>query len=143
MHKEIWAFICAISRHWEPLVTGLAALAVSVVVGVWWGDHAPWWVWVSIVITSVLIASFLAWRETKREKDDAKKYLDFLNTPSVTITLGTIDDDVFDPVQTLFLEITGVGVAHVRPEVFAMSVEGIGEGKRVILCNSQIHWMST
>lgn len=130
MQKDIWGFLCAISRHWEPLATGLAALAVSAVVGAWWGDHAPWWVWFGIVSGSILIACFLAWRQTQSEKDDNQKQLEILNTPSVSMALHKIDEDLIDSPQTLFIEVTGTSASRIRPELFAVSVEVKNKGRQ-------------
>jgi len=58
MLADITAYIIAISRHWGPLATGIGALAVTALVEKIWPDHAPWWVWVAIILSSVFIASF-------------------------------------------------------------------------------------
>jgi hypothetical protein len=129
MLKEIQEFFIALSKHWRPLVTGVFALVVSFVVGVLWGDHAPWWVWVVIIVISVFVSSFLAWRTIKRESDKNKSELAFLNTPSVSIKLHEIDSgSILDGhIQTLYLQVTGVGVERVQPQVAVTSVEEFGK----------------
>jgi hypothetical protein len=134
MWTDFTAYIVAISRHWGPLATGVGALVVTVMVEKIWPEQAPWWVWVAIVLASIIIASFLAWRDIKCEKEKLGVAIQVLNTPSVSLALHKIDEDLIDGPQTLFIEVTGVGIEYVRPEVFAMSVEGIGTGKRPILC---------
>ena len=130
---DIGAFLLAILGHWRPLATGVAALMVALVVGYFWEQHPPLSVSVSIVIVSIFIASFMAWREMKRERDGRQKELELLNTPSVSIALHKIDEGLSNT-QTLFLEVTGVGVEYVRPEVFVMSVEAIGKGPMPLSC---------
>ncbi len=130
MFKEWGQYLLAILQHWKPLATGAAALVVSLVMGHFYGEHAPTWVWVSIILFSIFIASFLAWREIKRDKDKAKRELDVLNTPSVSIELHKIEETVLthNDTQTLFLKVTGKSAAYIRPEVFVIRAEPIKEG---------------
>jgi hypothetical protein len=128
MLEDFTAYIRAISRHWGPLATGVGALFVTGWVEYIWPDHAPWWVWVAIIVPSVFIASFLAWREIERDKVACKKHLDFLNTPAVSLKLHHVDENfVGGDHQTIFIEVTGIGVDEVRPQVFALEVNPIGE----------------
>ena len=130
---EILEYIRAISKHWGPLVTGVGALVVTTLVEHEWPDHAPWWVWVAIVLGSVLIASFLAWREIHADQKKLQKELDTLKTPAVSIKLHAIDEDIMDRhSQTLFLEVTGIGETYIRPEVFAFPAEPIADGKQTL-----------
>ena len=131
MLKEIQEFFLALSKHWGPLATGSAALVVSFVVGMLWGDHAPWWVWVVIIVTSAFVSCFLAWRTIKRERDNNKRELAFLNTPSVSVKLHKIDSgSILDGhIQTLYLEVTGIGVERVQPQVAVTLVEGLGKSR--------------
>jgi hypothetical protein len=110
MRADFIAYIFAISRHWRPLATGVGALLVTALVERAWPDHAPWWVWVSIIITSVLIASFMAWRETKREKDEFQNKFEAtihelkgkiadLTTSKLSITFNPDDNSCIGPVD--------------------------------------------
>ena len=134
MWADFTAYIVAISRHWGPLATGVGALAVTALVEQAWPDPAPRWVWVAIVLASIFIAAFLAWREMHSKQKKLQNELDTLNTPSVSIRLHpTIDEDIMGKnIQTLFLEVTGLGAALIRPEVFVFPAEPMGNGKDVL-----------
>lgn len=85
MGAELWRYTRAIAHHWEPLATGIAAMVVSLMVGYFYGEHAPVWLWVAIVLTSIFIASFLAWREVQSDKDKCDERIRDLTTSKLSI----------------------------------------------------------
>ncbi len=131
--KDFPDFCVALSRHWGPLATGVAAMAVQAMVDAWWTNQAPWWIWVSIIMASLLVSSFLAWREEKQAKQIALADLKEWRDPSVALKLHKINDDI-DHKQTLFLEVLGIGHFS-SPDIYAVSVVALGDGKHTLSCS--------
>jgi GNAT superfamily N-acetyltransferase len=50
-----------------------------------WPEHAPWWVWVAIVLGSVFIASFLAWREIRKDEKKLQDEIVDFKTPNISV----------------------------------------------------------
>ena len=67
--EAFFQYLSACFRHWGPLLTGGIALVLSLVLERVFKEQPPQWLWVTIIIASFFIASFLAWREMKQDKD--------------------------------------------------------------------------
>lgn len=91
-----------------------------------------------LAVACVATSAYVIWRNERNARIIVEDKLDSLNAPSVSIALHQVAEEGLDGIQTIFLEVTGVGVEYIRPEVFATSVDGVGEGKRPILCTPDV-----
>lgn len=65
------------------------------------------------------------------ERKKIQEKLDVLNTPAVLLRLHQIDEN-FDgrDHQTLYIEVEGIGIEEIRPQVFAVEVKEVGKGSK-------------
>jgi hypothetical protein len=89
-----------------------------------WIPPLPWYAWTIAVL--ILLFAFSI-EGGYRVQAILRAQLNVLNTPAVSIKLHKVAGDNY-PIEKLFIEISGVGVASVRPQVFAMYVEKVGDG---------------
>src|SRR5258708_7577946 len=64
----VWAFLRAVGHHWTTLMSGGV---ITVLLGVFErlsGKSVPLWVYVAILIFFALLACYLAWRDSQKER---------------------------------------------------------------------------
>jgi len=74
-----------------------------------------------IFIVALIEAGYQKGKNLQKELGKTKNELDLLNTPSVSLELWGIEEDI-EGIQTAFLEVTGQSAKPVRVEVFGTSV---------------------
>lgn len=122
------AFVRAFGGSWVTFMTGPLTLPFTVV-AFYVTDETARIIFGILAVGCFATSAYVIWRNERNSHIITEEKLNDLNIPSVSIALHKVDED-YDSIQRIFLEVLGVGVEYVRPEVFAISVEEIGKGNK-------------
>ncbi len=79
------------------------------------------------------IAPFLMYRKSQNQLLVLRDELRDLNSPGVSLKVHAVDENfIGGDHQTIFIEVTGLGVDEVRPQIFAMEINHLVEGQSTI-----------